>query len=147
MTFSQIIFPASNEFFSFCEIYFAITDISIFVTYIFFLYFKFLCLLYVLKFVLIWCLFIILFSSFIHSSTRIIFTHTFYAKWCLEFVKNICHASSKWLLILHLEEWSVLISIPKKGNAKEQFKLSHNFTCQQSNGQNSPSQASTVQES
>ena len=86
---------------------------------IFFLYFKFLCLLYILKFILIWCLFIILFSSFIHSSTRIIFTHTFYAKWCLEFVKNICHASSKWLLILHLEEWSVFISIPKKGNAKE----------------------------
>ena len=47
------------------------------------------------------------------------------------------------------QDWkkSVFIPIPKKGNAKECSKYHTNcthLTCQQSNAQNSPSQASTV---
>ena len=49
------------------------------------------------------------------------------------------------------QDWkrSVFIPIPKKGNDKKMFKLLHkctHLTCQQSNAQNSPSQASTVRE-
>jgi len=49
------------------------------------------------------------------------------------------------------QDWkrSVFIPIPKKGNAKEWFKLLHHcthLTRWQSNAQNSPSQPSTVHE-
>ena len=49
------------------------------------------------------------------------------------------------------QDWkrSVFIPIPKKGNAKEMFKLPHNcihLTHYQSNAQNSPSQASAIRE-
>ena len=66
-------------------------------------------------------MFIILFSSFIHSTTQIeLFSHTFFMpNGALNSLRTFCHASSKWLLNLHLEEWSVFIPIPKKGNAKE----------------------------
>ena len=49
------------------------------------------------------------------------------------------------------QDWkrSVFIPIPKKGKYQRMFKLPHNYThrtCQQSNAQNSPSQASAVLE-
>ena len=49
------------------------------------------------------------------------------------------------------QDWkrSVFTPVPKKGNAKECSKLLHDcthLTCQQSNAQNSPSEASTVHE-
>ena len=47
-----------------------------------------------------------------------------------------------------LQDWkrSVFIPIPKKGNAKECLNYCTHLTCQQSNAQNSPSQASAIRE-
>ena len=67
----------------------------------------------------------------------------------MKVLNSICHSNSSkcWKTQQWPQDWKRSVFIPKETPCQRMFKLLHNcthFTCQHSNAENSPSQASTV---